>query len=206
MPPRAHDFHRLTPALFAWQTYDPAVKADLFSSAIATSDGIWVVDPVPLLPNLWQTLCEIGPVAGIVVTNANHRRASVQFARDLNVAVFGQAEALAALAISQVRQVRDGETIGNELEVISLEGAAAGEIALYCSADGGTFIVGDALINFEPYGFSFLPRKYCLDEKQMRRSLAKLLSRKAERMLFAHGAPILSGASTRLEQLLEGNC
>jgi len=69
--------------------------------------------------------------------------------------------------------------------------------------DGGTLIVGDALINFESYGFTFLPAKYCSNQKQMRRSLRKLLDYRAQRMLFAHGTPILSDASERLRGLLE---
>ena len=83
------------------------------------------------------------------------------------------------------------------------EGAVAGEIALYQPSNRGTLIVGDALINFEPHGFTFLPRKYCQNEKQMRHSLRQLVSRPAERILFAHGTPILSGATARLQQLLE---
>ena len=86
--------------------------------------------------------------------------------------------------------------------MIAIEGAGPGEIALYYPADNGTLILGDALINFEPYGFTFLPRKYCSNEKEMRQSLRKLLDYKAERMLFAHGMPILSGASERLRGLL----
>jgi hypothetical protein len=39
----------------------------------------------------------------------------------------------------------------------------------------------------------------------MRRSLRKLLDHKADRMLFAHGMPILSDASERLRSLLDGN-
>jgi hypothetical protein len=39
----------------------------------------------------------------------------------------------------------------------------------------------------------------------MRRSLRKLLDYKAERMLFAHGMPILSGASDRLQRLLDSD-
>jgi glyoxylase-like metal-dependent hydrolase (beta-lactamase superfamily II) len=66
-------------------------------------------------------------------------------------------------------------------------------------------IVGDALINLEPYGFTFLPGKYCSNEKEMRRSLQKLLDYKAERILFAHGTPILSGVSDRLRDLLGNN-
>jgi glyoxylase-like metal-dependent hydrolase (beta-lactamase superfamily II) len=89
--------------------------------------------------------------------------------------------------------------------VIGIEGAGEGETALHYDRDGGTFIIGDALINFEPYGFTFLPAKYCSNQKQMRRSLRKLLAYKAERMLFAHGTPILSGASERLQGLLNGS-
>jgi len=65
--------------------------------------------------------------------------------------------------------------------------------------------MGDALINFQPYGFTFLPGKYCSNEKEMRRSLRKLLTCKTQRMLFAHGLPILSRASDRLRQLLDGD-
>ena len=42
-------------------------------------------------------------------------------------------------------------------------------------------------------------------EKEMRRSLRKLLDYKAERILFAHGTPILSGASDRLQKLLDSD-
>ena len=88
------------------------------------------------------------------------------------------------------------------MEVIEIEGAVAGEIALYQPSNRGTLIVGDALINFEPYGFSLLPKKYCTDQRLMRRSLNRLLDHSFERLLFAHGTPITSGARTRLEQLL----
>ena len=89
--------------------------------------------------------------------------------------------------------------------MIGIEGAAPGEIALHYAGNGGTLIVGDALVNFEPYGFSFLPPKYCSNEKQMRGSLQKLSHHKAERILFAHGTPILSSASERFRGLLGGN-
>src|SRR6266487_3581376 len=96
-----------------------------------------------------------------------------------------------------------GTKLKRKLEVIAIEGAVAGEIALYQPANGGTLITGDALINFEPYGFTFLPRKYCMNEKTMRRSVRKLLTYQTERMFFAHGTPILAGAGARLQQLLD---
>ena len=104
---------------------------------------------------------------------------------------------------SEFRRIADGDEICGELRAIGIEGAVPGEIILHYALDGGTLIVGDALINFEPYGFTFLPGKYCSNEKEMRRSLRKLLDYKAERIFFAHGMPILSGASNRLQGLLD---
>ena len=202
MPP-ARDLTRLLPGLFVWENYDSAVKAELFSSAIVTSTGLYIVDPIPLLAERVAELMDVAPVSGVIVTNSNHRRAASDYANMFVAPIFAHAESFPEPELPCLIEIDDGQRIGNELEVVTIDGAPPGEIALYHSPDGGTLIVGDALINFEPYGFTFLPRKYCRSAKEMRRSLRKLLARQAERLLFAHGTPILSGASARLQQLLD---
>jgi glyoxylase-like metal-dependent hydrolase (beta-lactamase superfamily II) len=96
-----------------------------------------------------------------------------------------------------------GSPFAPGLTAIPVDGAAVGEIAIHWEAESGTMVIGDALINFEPYGFTFLPSKYCSNFKLMRASLRKLLDYSFERMLFSHGEPILSHARERLEALLE---
>jgi glyoxylase-like metal-dependent hydrolase (beta-lactamase superfamily II) len=199
--PSARDLTRLLPGLFVWQEYDSAVKAELFSSAILTSSGLYIVDPIPLVDN--RQLMDVTPVSGVVVTNSNHLRAASDYANKFGAPVFAHSESFPDKEFPCLIEIDDGQRIANQLEVITIDGAAPGEIALYHSPNGGTLIVGDALINFEPYGFTFLPRKYCRNQKEMRRSLRKLLGLEVERMLFAHGTPLLSGASARLRQLLD---
>jgi hypothetical protein len=198
----ASDLVQITPSLFTWQAYDGSVKADLFSSAIVTTRGIFLVDPIPLEREALDDLAGSGGVAGIVVTNGNHLRAATHYSAKFSRPIFAAPAAFSDTSLV-FRHVADGDKIGDELRVIEIEGAGIGEIALYHGAVDGTLIVGDALINFEPYGFTFLPRKYCSDEKEMRRSLRKLLAYEAGKMLFAHGLPILSGASDRLQGLLD---
>ena len=200
----ASDLVQITPSLFTWQAYDRAVKADLFSSAIVTARGILLVDPIPLERESLDDLAGSGGVAGIVVTNGNHLRATTDYSAKFSRPIFATTVAFCDASLV-FRHVADGDKISDELRVIEIEGAGIGEIALYHEAADGTLIVGDALINFEPYGFTFLPAKYCSNEKEMRRSLRKLLAYKAERMLFAHGLPILSRASERLQGLLESD-
>jgi len=195
---------QVAPSLLIWQCYDPALKADLFSTAITTCNGRFLVDPIPLTDAALGQLLNSDSVNGVIVTNCNHLRASAEFADRFSVPVFAHAETFPGQAFPGTK-VGDGSKICDELAVIGIEGAAEGEIVLHSTTNGGTLITGDALINFEPYGFTFLPRKYCSNEKEMRRSLRKLLTCKAERMLFAHGSPILSRAGERLQQLLDAD-
>jgi glyoxylase-like metal-dependent hydrolase (beta-lactamase superfamily II) len=199
------DFYQLLPGLWVWQNYDSSAKVELFSSAILTTAGIYIVDPIPLPDSQLRQFSEATKVAGIIVTNANHSRASSAYSDRFSVPILADTNSFLDPKPARFTEAKNATAIGGELEVIEIEGAVAGEIALYHASNGGTLIVGDALINFEPLSFSFLPRKYCLNGKQMRSSLRELLARPAERMLFAHGVPILSGASARLRRLLDAD-
>ncbi len=199
------DFDRIASNVAIWHDYDRGVKAELYSTSLTTSEGMYLIDPIPLEKEALDELIGSDRVAGIVVTNFNHHRISAQFCEQFSAPIFARCEAFPDKAAQQFRRVADGDEICNGLRVIGIEGAAAGELILHYPSNSGTLIVGDALINFEPYGFTFLPMKYCSNEKEMRRSLQKLLDYKAERMLFAHGMPILSGASDRLRALLDSD-
>ena len=201
----ASDFDRITSDIAIWHGYDSAVKAELYSTCLGTSGRIYFIDPILLENEALDKLIGSIPVAGIVVTNGNHHRASAKFAEKFSAPLLGRIEAFPNKAEPDLKRVADGDEIYDELTAIDIEGAVEGEIALHYAPDGGTFVIGDALINFEPYGFTFLPAKYCSNGKQMRRSLRKLLGYKAERILFAHGTPIVSDASERLRSLLDGN-
>lgn len=195
------EFAQLRPGLWTWHTYDSSVKAELFSAALALDRHVYIVDPIPLPAGEIAILSQAGSIAAVIVTNANHERAALDYSDTFSAPIVAHSDVLKA-----VRPARPGDlfaiTSQTGFEAIEIEGAVAGEIALYHPLNGGTLIIGDALINFEPYGFSFLPRKYCLDQKQMCCSLGKLLALPVERMLFAHGTPILSGAGDRLRELL----
>ncbi len=198
----ASDFDRIAPDIAIWHAYNPEVKAELYSTCLATGAGTYLVDPIPLQREAFDEMMGSRPVAGIVLTNSNHHRAAAQFTRQFAVTIFAHGDTFPDAQPSRLKIVSDGDAICTRFSVVNIEGASPGEIVLHYAVDGGTLIVGDALINFEPYGFAFLPAKYCSNQKQMRRSLRKLLDYKAKRILFAHGTPILSAASERLRALL----
>jgi len=200
--PCAQEVDEVSPGIFVWQVYDSKVKADLFSTALETHAGTYLVDPITLGSDGLLSLRAHRKAAGIFVTNANHARAAAEFAKTFSIPIYVHDELRGSPDFLQATWVQDGEVFSQGLTAVAIEGGPAGEAALHYNDSGGTMVLGDALINFEPHGFGLLPAKYCLDSNLMRRSLGKLLDYAFDRMLFAHGTPILFGAHARVEQLL----
>lgn len=198
----AEEIYEVARGVCGWTRYDASVKAELSSTGLLISNGLWVVDPISLAAGAFRTLTAHYPVRAVVVTNENHDRDALVFAEKFTVPIFASPRPIAAVTSLPVTAVSDGDKLADGLTVIAIPGAGAGEIALHHDADNGTLVMGDALINFEPHGFDLLPAKYCSDSKQLRKSLAKLLDYSFERMVFAHGTPIMSSARARLEALL----
>ena len=194
------EFARISNSYALWHTYDPKIKAELFSTALAAGNGLTIIDPIALPPAHRTDLESLGRVTGIVITNTNHPRDAAAFAHFYSAPIFAPPELPGELP--HRHNLHDGLAIG-PLRVIRIEGAADGEFALYHPDDGGTLIMGDALINFDPHGFTLLPRKYCTNQKQMVRSIRKLLDLDFSRIFFAHGNPIMTGAREQLESLLD---
>ena len=182
----AVELEHVDPGLFLWRAYDASIKTELFSTGLSTPSGVYLIDPIRLAPAVARA---ITGVAGIITTNENHDRSASEFTSQFQVPIYSAAS----------------PSFPHGLTTIRIEGAAPGEIAVHSEVGGGVMVVGDALINFDPYGFTFLPSKYCTNPKLMRQSLAKLLEYPFEKMLFAHGTPIQSGAHQRLEALLKGD-
>ena len=202
---RAQEVELIVPGISIWRVYEPAVKAELFSTALTTDSGMYLVDPIPLRKDAMATLRAPGDAVGIFITNANHDRAAAEFTRQFAVPTYVHQSLCETTEFAGAMGVQDGQALAGALTAIAIDGGAAGEMALHCFQDGGTIVMGDTLINFEPHGFGLLPSKYCLDPKLMHRSLRKLLDYAFERIFFAHGNPILSGARAKVEQLLASN-
>jgi glyoxylase-like metal-dependent hydrolase (beta-lactamase superfamily II) len=197
----ATDLVSLGDGLWLWQAYDPAIKADLSSSAAKSGDRLFLIDPIPLAPAPLAELRRLGTAAGVLVTNSNHARAAVAFAGLLDTAILAAEAVTGEFEGEEIQPFAGGEIVPG-VTAIPIEGAASGEVALHLADNGGTLVIGDALIHFEPYGFTLLPAKYCSNQRRMRASLRQLLDWPFERLLFAHGPPILTSARARLETLL----
>jgi hypothetical protein len=180
----ASDFDRIAPNIAIWHAYNPVVKAELYSTCLATGAGTYLVDPILLQREAFDEMMGSRPVAGIVLTNSNHHRAAAQFTRQFSAPIFAHGDTFPDDQTGQLTLLTDGDEICDGLRVIGIAGGPPGEIVLHCSVDGGTLIVGDEPINFEPYGFAFLPAKILLKSKTNSPLTAKTFGSRSEANSF----------------------
>ena len=89
----AADFHAVTPSLFAWEAYEPAVKCELSSCALDTDDGLIFIDPIDLADAALERLLHGRNPAAIILTNGNHTRAAAMLRDSLSVKVLASRDA-----------------------------------------------------------------------------------------------------------------
>ena len=199
------ELDRVCDTLVSWHQYAPDVKADLFSTAVISGGEAYAVDPIAVDTERLRTIVAPAAIAGVVVTNENHARAAVDVAAAFGVPIHAAAATRQAINLPPGPELLDGEEFAPGLTAVAIGGAPAGEVAIHLNLEGGSLIIGDALINMGSYGFALLPAKYCSNQKQMRRSLRKLLDYEFERIVFAHGVPVVVEAKRRLAHLLEAS-
>ena len=197
----ARDLIRVSPSLLFWQAYDAGCRADLSSCAHIVDGQIYLVDPIELNLAAVEELSLAAAAKMILLTNGNHARAAVHFKERFKIPIFAHQDARESLGIVLDGVLDENSQISHDCQIIRLAGAGPGEIAIY-QAGSGVLSIGDALINLPGLGFCALPKKYCEDSKEMRKSLAQLASMRVRAITFAHGLPIVSDAEERLLQVI----
>jgi glyoxylase-like metal-dependent hydrolase (beta-lactamase superfamily II) len=199
----AADFQQVTPELFCWSAYAADVKCDLNSCAYRYKGGLIFVDPIQLEESALQELLRQGEPRAILLTNENHERAADWYRKKFKIPICASALASPHLELKPKPEVFIQKTdVLYGLTPIPLLGATHGETAFW--SEEGVLMVGDALINLEPQGLTFLPDKYCLQPEQNRASLQRLLDWPVQLITFAHGWPLRENAAQRLQQLFQG--
>lgn len=169
------------------------------SHALATDDGVWLVDPVDA-PGLDDFLADFGEVAGVILLLDRHKRDSAALARRHDVAVH-LPRVLAGVAGNldcEVSLLDDGP---GEYEVQTVvDNPLWKEAALY---DGETLVVSESLgtVEFMTTGLERIgvhPMRRLTPPRSLR-SLA------VDRVLVGHGTGVHDGAKTAIREAIDGS-
>ena len=194
--PVAEEFQQVLPGCYVWQAFCCKSKVDLTSHAVVSDGKLYVIDPIRLRKTAWNELRLLTPqLFAIFLTNGNHERDSAIYQKEHGVPIYADSSAMSELSV----QARP-HTVLNGVEVVSLSGAGPGEVGFHFP-EKRLLVLGDILINLDSFPFALLPEKYATNPKQMRESVQRLKTLDVSTICFAHGLPIIAGASGRLAAL-----
>lgn len=192
--PTAKAFTQIAPGIVRWAAFSPFHRVELTSQAVFTNTGLMIFDPIPLKESeRFRSRWGAGR-ASLVLTNGNHERAAAEWHRDWGIPPESRIPSLFSpeLAVAAWTD-RDG------WRAMPLPGGAPGE-TVFLHEGLSLTVFGDAVVNLQERGLELLPDKYCTDPVALKTSLAGLPM--FERAVFAHGQPLLSGASAKIAALL----
>jgi glyoxylase-like metal-dependent hydrolase (beta-lactamase superfamily II) len=204
MNSQAAEFHKLNDTTCVWSVYEPSVKCEIGCTALKSSSGWVVIDPVPLSQAAWDELLAEAPLRAILLTNGNHVRDAASLSKRHKVPIVTAPDT--RRDITELRPevtLLPGELLYG-IQAIPIPGATPGETAFY--SNSGVMILGDAVINTATdRDLELLPDKYCTDAKQNRESLRKLLAFDFQILTMAHGMPLTKNAKVKLAALLDSS-
>lgn len=197
----ADNLTEVFPGIWEWGAYSPEHRVELTSHAVRTPAGWLVFDPIPLREDLRQSFLAGKPVAGVVMTNANHVRSVREWSRALGCPVWGRPGVDHEGVVFEAIEPGPGRGIWHGWTVVDLAGGAPGETAFLHPAFD-LAVVGDAVVNLPGRSLEVLPDKYCADPARLRRALAGLAGMAFGRLMLAHGPPLRERAAEQVGRLV----
>lgn len=195
--PKATSIEQVIPGVYRWSVWSAHHKVVLTSHAIDNGAVRMVFDPIPLADEGSLLAQKFGRPDAVILTNGNHERAVGDWLERYPDAIWAARDS--QLEIPNLQHWDEHSSPFCGWKIFPLPGGASGETSFFCEGLS-LFVFGDAVVNLAPNPLQVLPDKYCHDPSQLRRSLGALPD--FEVAVFAHGEPLLAGASRCVRALL----
>lgn len=194
----------VVPGICGWSAFSEPHGYDFNGWLVLDAGGNLCIDPVDPGADGLAQLADIG-VSRILLTNRNHAR-SAALVKQRTGASIAIHDADAAYARDQGTPIdaalMPGEQLG-PLVVVPVPGKSPGEVAFHWP-ERRLLIVGDAVVGKPPGHLALLRERVLDDPARLRASVRALLDLDLEVLLLGDGAPILSDAHARLQELVAG--
>ena len=188
VPTSSLPFREVAPGVLQWSVHHPEKGIDFNGTLVLDAGGNVAVDPPELDARRLDLVWERGGVAHVVITNRHHERHAARLVERTRARTWAPALDAEGLGLRVDETFRDGAELPAGLRAIAIRHSKSpGETALLLPRDGGTLILGDALIGRPPGRLSLLPAPKIADERKAAEGLRVLLDHVFERVVVGDG-------------------
>jgi glyoxylase-like metal-dependent hydrolase (beta-lactamase superfamily II) len=194
----------ILPGVFHWTAFHPNIRTEVSSYYLEGARAL--VDPMaPDEGVAW--FGERTPPERILLTNRHHYRDSDRFRSEFECPVLCSEPGLHEFEGGpRVESFSFGDEVAPGVTALEVGAICPDETALHVRAGEGLLAVADGVVSYE--GLRFVPDQLLGDDPEgvkrgLRSAYAKLLERKFDTILFAHGEPLVGGAREALAAFVE---
>lgn len=189
----------VVPGVWRWGVANERIGgAESTGHAVASADGVVLVDPVRLAP---AALAALGPVTAILLTAQCHQRSAWRYRMDFGAAVWAP-EGTRPMEEEPDERYRAGDALPGGLRAVHTPGPEEVHFCFLRESVPRVLFCSDLLTNYGGRGLDFVPLAYHDDPAQTRRTVEGLLDLDFEVLCLDHGSPITDDPKAEIRALL----
>jgi glyoxylase-like metal-dependent hydrolase (beta-lactamase superfamily II) len=184
--------------VWSWSVHDERIDFVSTAHAVASAEGIVLIDPLPLEP---EALGRLGDVTAICMTAGTHQRSCWRYRRELGAPVYAPA---LSRQIEEEPDVRyeEGDELPGGLGAVFSPGAGTTQHTFLLEREGGVAFVADLFTHLPERGLRMVRDEYMHDPAGARESARRLLDLPFSVLCLDHGAPLKDDPKGSIRALL----
>jgi glyoxylase-like metal-dependent hydrolase (beta-lactamase superfamily II) len=194
----ASDIETVAPGVWRWSVEDDRIGYESDAHAIASGNGIVLIDPLRLET---AALERLGPAEAICLTAACHQRAAWHYRRQFGVKVYAPVGTRPMEEEPDIRY-QAGDVLPGGLQAIHTPGPEVAHYAFLLPQPRGILFCPDLLSHAEGEPLAFVPAAYHESPALTRQSVRNLLALDFAVICFDHGVPLRDDPKAALRALL----
>jgi hypothetical protein len=187
-----------------WTAVHPNIGTEVSSYYVAPSRTL--IDPMATDEALEWLAGQKAEPSRIVLTNRHHLRGSERFQREFGCTIHCHRAGLHEFRDGpEVEGFAFGDRVAPKIRALEVDAICEEETALLVERGSGALAVADAVVNYD--GLRFVPDHLIGDnpdvvKKRICGAFGRLLDRRFDALLFAHGPPITEGGKALLQEFV----
>lgn len=190
---------KVVPGVWNWHIVDERISFRSDAHAVASDDGVVLIDPLPLDAAALQGL---GPVMAICLTAACHQRAAWRYRREFGVKVHAPAGCRETEEEPDERY-KAGDVLPGGLQAVSTPGPESAHYGFLRTGEPSVFFCADLLMRPDGGALGMVPPQYHNDPDATRESVRRLLDLDFGVLCLDHGAPVTDSPHAALHGALD---
>ena len=190
--------------IYQWSKFSEPKGLDFNGHLVVSGEDRVLIDPPEISEEDRHWIRRQGPISCILLTNRDHIRCAESFRESFSAPIRIHSRDASGVSIRIDATLNDFQEMPGGLVAIPVpDGKSPGEIALLLARDGGTLVLGDALIGKPPGSLAMLPAEKFADADRAREGIRSLLEQPFEAILVGDGASIPVGGREALQRFLQ---